>query len=281
MIPLLGRRGAATVGAFVVSGLAFVLATQFPNTLRFDIGSWDRAWLVDSAQFYPSKTMTGPWRHEDGSVEVIEFRARQTRRQATLALPYHALDTPLELNIRCHRFGLRGAAIITVGESFRDEAEFSDRSYPWAGVRLTIPEETAAEGPLRVGFEIVGGDPPPGFMPDDMGLGIDWIEVRPLSEDAWFLPAAREWLSLFLVLLLGAAVAVQMGLGPLAQGAMVLTLGCAVALLAAVYPVMTLGLLPYAWLAFPLIMYVVWIARLAAQHPLPGRPPEVRCGDRT
>jgi hypothetical protein len=271
------RRRALLLGALALAVASFLLANQAPGQRRFDLGVWDRAFLADVNQVYPPATMSGPVRHPDMSVEVTEFVGRLTRRRAEIHLPYHALRTPVELDIRCHRFGLGGTVLIEVNGRFRDEAEFSDRSYPWAGVRLTVPQEFAQLGPLRIVFEVIGGQPPGVNLPRDFGIGIDRIDVQALSKDAWFLPAPSQlgWFVLSLGVVAGLCRQARLGSVPFAI--VVAASGILLSVCAAWFPVWTAALLPYAWCPFPLLAYVLWIHRLAQHHPLsqPGGDPVV------
>ncbi len=45
-----------------------------------------------------------------------------------------------------------------------------------------MPEEVAGKGPLHLELETIGGHHPPGHLPAELGVGIDWIEVEPFSE---------------------------------------------------------------------------------------------------
>ena len=56
--------------------------------------------LENPETFSPRLEMTGPFRHEDGSVDVIGSDGRLSGRTATLQLPFHALRSPLRIWVR-------------------------------------------------------------------------------------------------------------------------------------------------------------------------------------
>jgi len=158
----------------------------------------DRDYLVDDALFHsPGVRMDGPIRHPDNSVEVIEFYGRLSRKESGILLPYHAKRSPLHLRIRSHRFGLQGTVKLTVNGEEIDDFVFGPTSYPWGGLRAVLPQAVAERGPLRIGLQTSGGVPSPEHLPEDIGLGIDWIEVEPMSQGVRVMPTWRAWISFY------------------------------------------------------------------------------------
>lgn len=93
--------------------------------------------------------MSGPIRRPDNTVDVITSMGRLTRRKATFELPYQELDSPLQIRIRCHRFGREGTvSLIVNGDAVKDFV-FTERSYPWGGIKTVIPQEVAEKGLTR------------------------------------------------------------------------------------------------------------------------------------
>ena len=263
------------VAAFILSLLAaaplYFAAHQGKKSLRFELGSMDRDYLADQEQFYPSGAMSGPIRHPDTRVEVIDFYGRLTRREATFSLPYHSLRSPLRLRIRCHRFGLRGTVVLTVNEQSIDEFVFTETSYPWGGIRAVIPQGVAEQGPLVVGLATIGGDPPPRHLPEDAGVGVDWIEVEPLSKAAMLLPGSSQWVSLVAFLLFGFAFCIVSGASFRASLLTfwgLLLVVCAATLF---FPLQTSTALARLWIVFPLGMLLQrGLALMRARMPAPG-----------
>jgi hypothetical protein len=252
------RASRSAVAAFVLSVLAaaplYFAAHQGKKSLRFELGSMDGDYLATEEQFYSPGAMSGPVRHPDNRVEVIDFYGRLTRREAAFSLPYHALRSPLWLRIRCHRFGLKGTVVLTVNEHSIDEFVFAETSYPWGGIRAVIPQEVAEEGPLLVSLATIGGDPSQGHLPEDFGVGVDWIEVEPLSKAAVLLPGSRQWVSLYAFLLLGFAFCIISGASfraSLLTFWAVLVVVCGVTLF---FPHQTAMALARVWIVFPLGM---------------------------
>ena len=247
----------------LLSGPFYFVAYQANPSQHFGIGRWDSAFLAEEADFYPPIRMSGPFRHSDNTVEIREFVGRLTRRRASFQIPYHALRTPLQFSLRCHRFGLQGSVNLTVNGSPIREFVFTKQSYPWGGIRAVIPQEVAERGPLRVELLTVGGDAPPGHLPEDLGLGVDWLEVSPISRGVLLLPTAPQWFRLFLFLLLGFFFLRFLDIEPLATALAMLTLALGVSAMASFYPVTTSQTLVFAWLFFPVVMLLIWIAELA------------------
>lgn len=186
-----------------VSAPLYFACYQNSGTIRFELGSMDREYIADETYSFPPTRMSGPFRYEDNSVEVIEFYGRLTGRRAAFSLPYHALRSPLRLRIRCHRFGLRGIVALSVNGQAIDEYPFTERSYPWGGIQAVVPQDVAERGALQIELITTRGDPPHGHLREDLGLGIDWIEVEPMSRGALLLPRPYQWLTAYLFPLLG------------------------------------------------------------------------------
>ena len=51
----------------------------------------------------------------------------------------------------------------------------------WGGLQVVVPQDVAERGPLTIELETEGGKPSPSHLPEALGIGIDWIEVEPLS----------------------------------------------------------------------------------------------------
>jgi hypothetical protein len=248
----------------------YFLAYQANPALHFDIGRWDRAFLADVEEFYPPFRMTGPFRYSDNSVEIGDFVGRLTKREAGFQVPYHALRTPLEFNLRCHRFGLLGSVTLTVNDHHLRDFVFTEQSYPWGGIQAVIPQEVAETGPLRIEVLVRGVQNPPSHIPADVGLGVDWIEVTPMSRGVILLPTAGQWLGFFLLMLLGFCFIRFLGNGALTTAVCLLALAAVAATMVVFYPVMTSKMLVFAWLFFPVVMLLMWIAELADRRFVPA-----------
>ncbi len=242
----------------------FFLSHQNKQTRRFELGSLDRDYLEDSGQFYrPGVMMDGPIRHEDGSVEVIEFYGRLTRTDATLRLPYHAERSPIRLRIRCHRFGLEGTVALYVNGTHLQDFVFATSSYPWGGIEAVLPQSVAEAGPIHLRLVTRDGNEPPDHLPRDLGVGIDWVELTPMSLGARWLPLSTQWLSFYAFVLLGAGF---MGLTGATYRTSVFTMVAMAAFtfaLSYLYPVAFGLALPKAWIVFPLGALVLMSLRWA------------------
>jgi hypothetical protein len=261
-----------SVVVLILSGPSYFLAYQANPALHFDIGRWDGAFLADVKEFYPPFRMTGPFRHSDDTVEIGDFVGRLTKREAGFQIPYHALRTPLEFNLRCHRFGLQGSVTLTVNDRHIRDFVFTEQSYPWGGIQAVIPQEVAETGPLRIEVLVRGEKIPPSHMPADVGLGVDWIEVSPMSRGVILLPTAVQWLGFFLFMLLGFFFLRFLGTGALTSAVGLLTLAAFAATMLVFYPVMTSKILVFAWLSFPLVMLLMWMGEVADRRFLPVSP---------
>ena len=154
----------------------------------------DRDYLANRDQFHSRLRMNGPIRLADGGVDVIDFYGRLTRRRFGFVLPYHAISSPVEIRIRCHRFGLDGTLAMSVNGHPIGDFVFTDRSYPWGGIKAVIPQHVAEIGPLEVELEIRDDESSGGRFPEDLGVGVDWIEVAPLSRGVILLPSLKHLL---------------------------------------------------------------------------------------
>lgn len=247
----------------VLSGPLYFLAYQANPSRHFGIGYWDSLFLADEESFYPPLRTSGPFRHPDQSVEIREFVGRLTRRDAGFQIPYHALRSPLRLSMRCHRFGLSGSIALTVNGEPIDEFVFTERSYPWGGIRAIIPQSVAEKGPLRIDLSTKGGTPPPAHLPPDLGFGVDWLEVEPMSEGVLLLPTGAEWMRLFLFLVLAFVFLRFLGTKPAAAAVTMFVLVAAVAVAVAIYPVITSRTLASAWFGFLGLMLLIGLGELA------------------
>jgi hypothetical protein len=247
----------------VLSAPAYFLAVQANPSQRFGIGRWDRAWLAGEEGFHPPSRMEGPFRNSDGTVEVKEFVGRLTKRRARLELPYHALRSPIEIRLRCHRFGLEGTVSLSVNEEPIGDFVFLESSYPWGGIEAIIPQSVAERGPLSIELVTEGGRAPPSHLPSDLGVGLDFIEVRPLSEGVLLFPPVRQWVGWFLLLLSGFVFLRFLGWGPRARAGGALTLAVILTALTAFLPTIAARAIPAGWLVLPACMLLLWSAELA------------------
>ena len=175
------RPSLLAAAALIAGALLYPVAFQVTDTVRFDLGSMDWDYLMNEERVHNRVRMQGPTRLPDGRVEVIEFYGRLTAREVRFRLPYHGVASPLRLRLRCHRFGLEGTVHLRVNGEPLDSFVFTDRSYPWGGVQVVVPQDVAERGPLTIEIETEGGKPSPSHLPEALGIGIDWIEVEPLS----------------------------------------------------------------------------------------------------
>ena len=249
----------------VLSVPAFFLAVQANPSQHFGIGRWDRAWLADEEDFYPPSRMEGPFRHPDGTVEVKEFVARLTKKRASLKLPYHALLSPVEIRVRCHRFGLEGTVFLSVNGEPIGDFVFAKSSYPWGGIKAVIPQEVAERGPLSIDLVTEGGEAPPSHLPNDLGVGLDFVEVTPVSEEALLLPTPRQWVGCILFLLSGYLFFRFLRLGPWARVVAVLVLAVSLTAATVLFPEIVSRAVTFAWLAFPGCMLLLRTAELAGE----------------
>ena len=212
----------------------------------------DYDYLDEREQFYSRGRMEGPIRHPDNTVEMIEFYGRLTKRNATFTLPYHAFRSPVRIRIRCHRFGLDGTvALIVNGEHLQDFV-FTERSYPWGGVQAVVPQEVAERGALTIELETRDFELSSSHIPEDFGVGVDWIELEPLSRGVLLWPLTQHWLMAIAFPLLGFLFAKSSGVsfrGSL--GALCLVV-VTINLLNAFFPLQTPMALSRLWIVFPL-----------------------------
>jgi hypothetical protein len=221
--------------------------------------------------------MSGPERLPGGRVQESRFAGRLTRRQASLSIPYHVVGAPVELRIRCHRFGLGGTLAILVNGAPVNEVAFGLDAYPWAVAVSTVPTQVAAKRPLRIDLVVRGGSAPPSHLPEDVGVGLDWVQVRPLEAGALLVPTPRD-IALFAGFLLGAAgLSTTAGLRGRRLVAGVLTGAALLSVANVVGPLATRGAL--TWLvALPLLLAAALrglealyrVRPQQAQRPLPG-----------
>ncbi|HXV61964.1 MAG TPA: hypothetical protein VEK15_14800 [Vicinamibacteria bacterium] len=251
-----------SLGLMVMSLPAYFLAYQQNPALHFGIGRWDGAFLGDPTAFYPPVRLSGPFRNPDGSVEVREFVGRLTKRETSFHLPFHAVRSPIVLTIRCHRFGQQGTVVLRVNDHHIRDFLFTKTSYPWGGIRAIVPQDVAESGPLRITLAVQGGDEPPSHLPPDFGLGVDWLEVAPMSRGAVLLPTPGQWVSLLLLLLSAFAFLRLLPATP-AQTTFVLLLitGSALWMLVA-YSVTGQRVVSAAWLVFPVALLALRLAEL-------------------
>jgi len=229
-------------------------AYQARKPRRFDIGAHDEHLLGNPETFSTPGAMSGPFRHEDGSVEVIRFQGRLSGRTASIQLPFHARSSPLRLWIRCHRFGLGGTVRMRVNGVHIDDFVFAESSYPWAGIRAIVPQRVAERGALEIDLVTTGGRAPPSHLPPELGLGIDFIDVEPMSEGASLFPTGYEWAVSYLFLVVGAMSLRLAGFTDRLLGVFVGALIVGIALFAALRPVELPTFLSTWWLLFPVLL---------------------------
>jgi len=250
------RRAAEVSTLLVVLALVaaplYYTAYQAQKTRRFEIGSMDRDFLADARLFHVPGAMSGPIRRSDKSVEVLDFYGRLTRREARLSLPYLALRSPLHLFIRCHRFGLGGVVTVVANGHVLGDFTFSKSSYPWAGIDTTVPQAAAEKGPLQLELLTTGGDPPPSHLAQDLGVGLDVIEVEPMSKAARLIPSLSQFGALFAFMAFGFGFLWLTGFSPYVCSAIVFALLIGVCGLTWLFPVEASIALSRLWIAFPL-----------------------------
>jgi hypothetical protein len=252
----LSRGSIATTIIFVLVSIPlYFWAYQTHSPLRFDIGENDRRYLGDESQFYAPRPMSGPIRRPDNSVDVITATGRLTRRRADFRLPYHALRSPLHVRIRSHRFGLGGTVSLDVNDARLGEFLFTERSYPWGGIEDVIPQEVAEAGPLKIKLVTSGGLPPPSHLPEDLGLGIDWIEIEPMSRGSVLLPSLGQWIDLYGLLILGWIVLSLVGVVGWSRAIIAGALLAGICVLTALRPLESARILSYLWFILPLIFF--------------------------
>ena len=241
---------------------AYFFSVQANRALHFGIGRLDGAFLTDEESFYPPARMEGPERADDGSVAVREFTGRLTKTDAAFRLPYHALRSPVRIDVRCHRFGLEGTVSLEVNGEHVEDFPFGAGSYPWGGIRTVIPQDVAEMGPLEIALRTRGGATPPSHLPADLGLGVDWIELTPLSEGAVLLPTRGQWMGLVLLLAL-APLFVRFVRGTALASILAAPLVAFVTILSTLlYPVLSGQALRVAWVIFPGTALLLRVAEL-------------------
>ena len=139
---------------------------------------------------------------------------------------------------------------------------FSKTSYPWAGIQTVIPQDVAEAGPLTVRLVTSGGETPPSHLPQDLGVGVDWIELSPMSGGVLLLPTTREWVSFFILLLGAFLFSGFLSLSPSRSAIVLLALSALASLSQVFYPVTTSKLLSLGWLFFLGCVLLIWIAEL-------------------
>ena len=252
-------RLAAIVPVLLATGPLYYLAYQITPERRFELGSMDRNFSVRQGELHPSSLMSGPIRYEDGSVEVIDFYGRLTPRREEFLLPYHARRSPLKIFLRAHRFGLQGSVFLTVNGEPVEEFVFGETSYPWGGMRAVIPEGVAERGPLLIELLTQGGTTPPSHLPVDLGVGIDWIEIAPMSEGVELAPLRREYAALYVLVGLVFGFALLTGMTAF-SAAIVAAIGLVLCLsLTALVPIETSMALARLWVVLPFAALVYWL----------------------
>ncbi len=262
------------VALLVVAAPLFFAAYQVQKTRRIEIGSMDLDFFLDRSQIYPPLRMNGPVRHPDGSVEVSDFYGRLTGRRVELLLPYHARRSPIRLFIRCHRFGMQGTVSLVVNGEPIDEFVFVETSYPWGGIRTVIREDIAARGPLRIELVTKGGTPGPAHFPADLGVGIDRIDVEPMSLGVELSPLRREWVSFYRFTLMALVCSLAMGAAARTAAGVTLAAGTLGIAMTAWFPVSTAIALGRLWVIFPLaaVLYGALVL-LGKRKWIPGFEP--------
>jgi hypothetical protein len=250
----------------------YLAAHQNGSTVHFGIGRWDSAFLANQSAFHPPTRMSGPVRHDNGSVEVREFVGRLTRSRAVFEFPYHARRSPVHIRIRCHRFGLGGTVSLTVNDHHIDDFVFTEGSYPWAGIRAVIPQSVAESGPLRVQLDVNGGARPPEHLPSDLGVGVDWVELEPMSKGVTVLPTRGQWARFGGTLGLVAALLVFVGATRIAIALSLGIVGLFVSVGTWFALPLSFQVLSVGWLVLPAAAAVLWSAELLERFfPPPHR----------
>jgi len=68
-----------------------------------------------ASQMLKPKGLWSPVGHPSPGASSTRFQnARLTKKRASLKLPYPALRSPVEIRVRCHRFGLEGTVSLSV-----------------------------------------------------------------------------------------------------------------------------------------------------------------------
>ncbi len=245
----------------LLSSAAYFFSYQANHNRHFGIGRWDGAFLANRDDFHPPSRMSGPFRHPDDSVEVREFVGRLTKREARFRIPYHARGSPLELRVRCHRFGLQGTVGLTVNDRHIEDFVFTRESYPWGGIRGVIPQDVAETGPLRIALSVRGGNSPPDNLPADLGIGVDWIEVSSRPGSLLF-PTSAQWLG-FLALVISSWLFLRfLPASPRATATGLTALSVLVVAAIALEPVTAARAISSAWLAGPILIVLLRGAEL-------------------
>jgi hypothetical protein len=100
-------------------------------------------------------------------------------------------------------------------------------------------------------------------LPKDLGVGLDFVEVTPLSEGVLLLPTARQWVGYFLFLLSGFLFFRFLGWGPRASAGGALALAVSLISGTVLFPTIVSRAVTVAWLAFPACILLLRAAELA------------------
>jgi hypothetical protein len=149
-----------------------------------------------------------------------------------------------------------------------DDFVFVESSYPWGGIQAVVPQAVAERGPLSIELVTEGGRAPPSHLPGDLGVGLDFVEVRPLSEAALLMPTVRQWVGWFLFLISGFVFLRFLRLGPRATAVGILTLAVILTAMTAVVPTIAARSLAFGWLVLPACMLLLWSAELAERFSI-------------
>ena len=116
---------------------------------------------------------------------------------------------------------------------------------------------------MRIELITVDGEVPPSHLPEDLGLGIDWLELTPMSRGAILLPTLGQWTRFLLFLLLRFVFLRFLGVQTLPIATVMLAIVVVLSAMMVWYPVVTPKALRSAWLFFPSVMLLLWLAELA------------------
>jgi len=91
-----------------------------------------------------------------------------------------------------------------------------------------------------------------------------------MSRGAILLPTTGQWIRFFLFLLLGLVFLRFLGIQPFSTAMTMLTLVVVLSAMTVLYPVTTSKALNSAWLFFPFLMLLLWLAELADRQSSPA-----------
>ncbi len=176
-------------------------------------------------------------------------------------------DHRCSIRIRCHRFGLDGTVALIVNGEHLEDFVFSERSYPWGGVQTIIPQEVAERGALTIELETRDSELSSSHIPEDFGVGVDWIELEPLSRGVVLWPLPRHLLMAMAFPLLVFLFTRNSGVSYWGSLGALCIVVVTINLLNASFPLQTPMVLSRLWVVFPLQTPMV-LSRLWVVFPL-------------